>query len=545
MVIEIELPTFPPIEFPDGYESMYPFLGTFGIDGASACIKMGVITKINSFVENTVTVEYNTEEWENIPVFVCTDIGSRSRKFADANAVEGMEQVLNPSLYFERSSQMCLVKSTAEICALNPQYGASITYVDAVENTCVLLVQTKYDRAEDEYVETVLCVLQILQNGFNSLPPVSGVGYNDIRNYSLPTFSPCIILKEKADTTYTWSLYDLRTGTFASIANNSYDDIVEVKGLSVSGWSDWLVGCIEEKPGSGVIHSACWIDVSLFGWSFSSGCFKDLSSNPMAVGYQMENSGGGACNCPPFNPDRDTSYVQYECTYHDYSTITCGVTSRTESHDFRAIGMCEFGNTPPTYQAVITHTCVGNSIRWGSEETHITDSGARLFTLAGDTSNLSGTSRISWTNRTREDHFDATCSRYMVWPPNWSDLSECTFEYDISLKANDQVVSWSTVDDQYPRAPDGLRLAWESVDTLFMSMSLVMQFVPDINGLSVGAVEHDFTPTEGVNTDGLIGCIRERWTDMTSTATDPSTCYVSLAVCFIPYDIRERIINPV
>ena len=80
--------------------SIYPYLASVGITSeelALCCIKKGVVKKLDSL--QNVTVEVDSVEYENVPVWIHTDAGARYA------AVKGVEKA-NPSDYFKDAALM-------------------------------------------------------------------------------------------------------------------------------------------------------------------------------------------------------------------------------------------------------------------------------------------------------------------------------------------------------------------------------------------------------------------------------------------------------
>jgi hypothetical protein len=90
-------PNFPPANPPDTH---YKFLASVGITRErlkKICVRSVDVVGISSIEDNTVKIEYNSSVYENIPVWIHTDYGTRRRYIRN-------EEAVNPEDYFERAA---------------------------------------------------------------------------------------------------------------------------------------------------------------------------------------------------------------------------------------------------------------------------------------------------------------------------------------------------------------------------------------------------------------------------------------------------------
>lgn len=196
----------------------------------NSCIKKGTVKKLNS--RQTVTVEIDSVEYENVPVWIHTDCGARLAE------VKGVE-FTNPEDYFKDSALMFpMVSGTTFYDSYNVSHTSLAPEV-------FVIVQTV-----DE-VKTALGVIGIAQN-LNRVFPTDENPFSTYRPYFLFAINRWNITSAVPYET-TWSLFDIITGEFAEIP--SYGPalpMVEAKDLTdaqkTSLINPFLSGSIYIKP---------------------------------------------------------------------------------------------------------------------------------------------------------------------------------------------------------------------------------------------------------------------------------------------------------
>lgn len=110
---DIIKPAFPPLADPP--PDHYEFLASVGLAEktlGATCVKEVEITGITSITENTVQVLYDGVEYAGIPVWIQTDVGTRTRQ------IKG-ELATAPEQYFERAATLFPIQGGVQL-TLNP-----------------------------------------------------------------------------------------------------------------------------------------------------------------------------------------------------------------------------------------------------------------------------------------------------------------------------------------------------------------------------------------------------------------------------------------
>jgi len=131
--------------------SRYPYLAGVGITEEilkQCCIQKGVVKKLNS--RQTITVEIDEVEYEDVPVWIHTDCGAR---FAAIKETE----LINPEDYFKDAALMFPIPGVTF-------YNISDTSIPSVEPQVFVIVRTV------EETKTALGVIGIVQNIAHEFP---------------------------------------------------------------------------------------------------------------------------------------------------------------------------------------------------------------------------------------------------------------------------------------------------------------------------------------------------------------------------------------
>lgn len=467
------------------------YLASVGMSEAtlkSICMKKAVVTNVNS--TGTVTVELNSISYENIPVWMHTDKGARSRLIAgqpiDLEAVPPDE----PEDYFEDSALMFTVESGTYIRDIKTAMDESslARSSDGVE----VLVMTSL--VED--VATPIAVIGILSNG------VSPVSFDRTSKYH-PTFVPVIIVKEEhgaSSGAYYFSLFDMTTNDWMQVSNAAGDAIITAVGLEANGTYDYITDDgFEIFPDSYTLTDSCHI--------YMSQVINDAPGSP-SVGDTIST---GSCTCGTTIPFGDPLY---ECIQADY--VSCPGGTRLKEQTWIPLCATDAGYA---YQEANTASCdTGSGIYWEVDDyAGVTTnfgfpiSGKSTYEL--DTYSYEFTRSITAQGSDNNNVLDVTVE-------SGGDTLE--FNYDFST-------------DPFPITMTSEQIIFDSHGSFFFSFSCI--FLMFSTGDSVGGLQQDSTPADGLSFSNFTAKLKERYSSIVSASGDATLEVVS---GFIPYDVMLR-----
>lgn len=301
----------------------YPYLASVGISGEDlklCCIKKGVVKKLNS--RQTITVEIDEVEYEDVPVWIHTDCGAR---FA---AIQETEHT-NPEDYFKDAALMFPLVGdvtfydhyNSNYTSLEPQVFVIVKIVDAVRSA--------------------LGVIGIVQN-LNREFPENESPFKTYYPHFLFSINRWDIMNEVPYET-TWSLFDIATGEFTQIPSAGPAlPMVEAKDFTdtqkTSLINPFLSESLHIKPTSLTITSTkrmgTDMGVELVDYLDPGGCYSEEGVED-TVGWDVVEDPTGTYTGTP-RCDIDTGYFEY----------TTGTTPSGESEVFLGFNPGVYGLQP-------------------------------------------------------------------------------------------------------------------------------------------------------------------------------------------------------
>lgn len=341
-------PTWPPL---DSDTDIYEYLASVGFSESmfkSLCVKEAIVTEVASLTTSTVTIEMDSIEYTDVPVWVHTDRGCRRRVILGTEAND-------PKSYFEGVGALFPMRGSSYHESVPYQWFGLPGWGEVTRTPRVMVLS--YISDEIVYVLGVVSIIDsgVYESGGNSI--------FDRRTYAHPTFSPMVLLYETTGSVRSFSLFDLLTGEIASIPNIDYTAFIDAEGLYPLDYNYVFEGAFQERfSSSNYYESFCHV-------------VDPDDSTPSGVG-DVTNIGGCTCNGAPLAPEswHCTSYAnEYTYTWEDSCEAGAFVNSSIDS----------------PYTA----------------EINIPTSAGASYGATGD---IYGKRIITWATRERTDAFDLT-----------------------------------------------------------------------------------------------------------------------------------------
>jgi len=251
----------------------FPFLASVGLsvsDLQICCIKEVEIIAITE--SEIVTVEYLGNEYDDIPIWMHTDYGTRRRVLQDAEA--------SAPDYFERAAlQFCLPGGLyfQEYPGLTVRTSENPTAIAIVRNTGT--------------VETVLGIIGISQHGKQ---PLSGDNQYHVNNAKgWPSYLPCTMITETLTTVFGTTdrivLWDMLNNKIANAPNALFTALLDADYATViTDYYHFLDQAIKLN-GSDISYNVAYYGMVTFGAYCIGGSAVDYCITADGVNHGTDN----------------------------------------------------------------------------------------------------------------------------------------------------------------------------------------------------------------------------------------------------------------
>jgi len=462
---------------------IYKYLASVGFTEEalrSVCVVKAIVTAVDDVSSNTVSIDIDGDIYTDVPVWIHTDCGSRSRLIASSDEV-------SPSLYFENAALLFPMAAGKYITEIGTSLLDSPTGHNSRDPEVLVMITSTNE------IITPVGIIGILDNG------VTGTGF-DRTATAHQTYKPVMLIKERHGSTgsdYRFSMFDMLSNDWLQVSNEAGTALVEVLGLSATATYDFITdGGFELEPEPYTMTFYCQI-----------GPISAIPSNPSVGDYTY----AGSCTC---NGGVQVGDPVWECIQADYLVCPPGQTRLQEQ---TWIPLCD-ENAGYYYQQLEDSCVTGTGIYYEiNDVAYMNDFG---FPVHGKKKYTFDNFPVEF-ERTVSAVYDAQETNYLqITVESGSD--SYTFEYNAS--------------STFPITMTAEEIIFDSHGSLLFSFSCI--YLMFSTGESLGGFQLEGNVAAGLSFSSFTTKLKERYSDLVTA--NPSGVTIEIASCFLPYDVNLR-----